>query len=149
MKTTTIPFELETAMKIQAGEIKGAIKTKEGMKARILCTDVQDVYPIVAAITGSMGEQVLTFKNNGSYHAVISDPRDLVLEVPEDEPKPQFKPYQKVLVRDYDECEWHADFYSHYTKGGVYRCVSYAWNQCVPYEGNEHLLGTTDKPKED
>lgn len=25
-----------------------------------------------------------------------------------------------------------------------YYCVCASWNYCIPYEGNEHLLGTTE-----
>lgn len=31
-------------------------------------------------------------------------------------------------------------------KDVLYYCISDVWNQCIPYEGNEHLLGTTDTP---
>ena len=29
-----------------------------------------------------------------------------------------------------------------------YYCVYANWNYCIPYEGNEHLLGTTENVKE-
>lgn len=37
MKTKIIPFDLETAKKIQAGEIEGRIKTKTNKDVRIIC----------------------------------------------------------------------------------------------------------------
>lgn len=60
----------------------------------------------------------------------------------------KFEPFQKVLVRNCDEEEWKADFFSHMTKYGTYVCVSYKYKLCIPYEGNESLLGTTISYKE-
>lgn len=61
-------------------------------------------------------------------------------------PKPQFKPFDKVLVRASDEQEWECSLFSHITEGGYYACVGSWWLQCIPYEGNEHLLGTAINP---
>lgn len=56
------------------------------------------------------------------------------------------KPFDKVLVRDYDEQLWTADLFGYYHGKTMhpFRCVGNNTNQCVPYEGNKHLLGTTD-----
>lgn len=57
-----------------------------------------------------------------------------------------FKPFDKVLVRDNDEQLWVADFFGFHGKTIYpFACVSHYANQCIPYEGNEHLLGTTDE----
>ena len=53
------------------------------------------------------------------------------------------KPFDKVLVRDSDKDMWCASIFSHTWKN-LYYCVGIWHNQCIPYEGNEHLLGTTD-----
>lgn len=66
--------------------------------------------------------------------------------VSDQESKHQFKPFDKVLVRDIDENEWECNFFSHIDEEGYYVCVGSWWLQCIPYEGNEHLLGTTNKP---
>lgn len=62
-------------------------------------------------------------------------------------PKVELKPFDKVLVRDYDNEIWHANLFSNYISEGSYGCVCSAYKQCVPYEGNEHLLGTRNNPK--
>lgn len=56
------------------------------------------------------------------------------------------KPFDKVLVRDNNEQKWTVDLFSFYDKDLVYKyvCVGHYVNQCIPYGGNEHLLGTTD-----
>lgn len=61
--------------------------------------------------------------------------------------KPRLKPFDKVLVRDGDQYEWQCIFFSGMDKYNFYLCVSARWEQCIPYEGNEHLLGTTNKPE--
>lgn len=61
----------------------------------------------------------------------------------------ELKPFDKVLVRDRDDRKWGCDFFCHLgDKEGVFVCISSWWRQCIPYEGNEHLLGTTKKPEE-
>lgn len=57
----------------------------------------------------------------------------------------KFEPYDKVLVRDFDNKEWKCSFFSHYADK-LYVCIDFAWYQCIPYKGNEHLVGTCDKP---
>ena len=57
----------------------------------------------------------------------------------------EFEPFQKVLVRDFDENEWKIDFFSHMDR--KYICLTSYWSQCIPYEGNEHLLGTSKSPE--
>lgn len=61
-------------------------------------------------------------------------------------PECPFKPFDKVLVRDNNEQEWEINFFSHYDKNVCYKyyCLKSCYNQCIFYEGNEHLLGTTD-----
>ncbi len=51
MKTKIIPFDLELEKKIQAGEIEGKIKTRSGLKARIVCTDVKRNQPMIITTT--------------------------------------------------------------------------------------------------
>lgn len=69
-------------------------------------------------------------------------------EVVDLKPKVGLKPFDKVLVRDYDNEIWHANLFSnYYMSKGFYGCVCSAYKQCIPYKGNEHLLGTTNDPK--
>lgn len=57
----------------------------------------------------------------------------------------QFKPFEKVLVRDSIDDVWRASFFSHIKEDdGRYVTTGLCWKFCIPYEGNEHLLGTTD-----
>ena len=60
----------------------------------------------------------------------------------------QFKPFEKVLVRDSELEEWRCTFYSHFNSKGIYHhnTVSGVYAICIPFEGNEHLVGTTKNP---
>lgn len=69
------------------------------------------------------------------------------LKVEPVKPTCPFKPFDKVLVRDNEEHEWYANYFSHYRgddKDFPYACFGNFFRFCIPYEGNEHLLGTTD-----
>lgn len=63
-------------------------------------------------------------------------------------PKWTPKPFDKVLVRDSKSSKWRANLFSHKNIDEPYYCVYSRWNYCIPYEGNEHLLGTTKNVKE-
>lgn len=57
----------------------------------------------------------------------------------------QFKPFEKVLVRDSYDDVWRASFFSHIKENdGRYVTTCVTWKFCIPYKGNEHLLGTTN-----
>lgn len=53
------------------------------------------------------------------------------------------KPFDKVLVRDSESDKWRANLFSYIGKDGYYHCAYANWAYCIPYIGNESLLGTT------
>lgn len=57
-------------------------------------------------------------------------------------PKVDLKPFDKVLVRDCKSDNWRANLFGYIGKDGYYRCVWANWAYCIPYAGNESLLGT-------
>lgn len=58
-------------------------------------------------------------------------------------PKVELKPFDKVLVRDDEDHAWQVSSFG-YKDATFYRCNNgCSWNQCIPYFGNENLLGTT------
>lgn len=63
----------------------------------------------------------------------------------------KFQPFQKVLVKDIESINdcftvWSIDFYSYFDmESHKHRCLGGLWDHCVPYEGNEHLLGTREE----
>ena len=62
--------------------------------------------------------------------------------------EPQFKPFDKVLVRDSESDKWRCAFYSHFEPNGIYHygTIIGMYAMCIPFEGNEHLVGTTKNP---
>ena len=75
--------------------------------------------------------------------------------------KPKFdpktlKPFDKVLVRDFDLTFWSCQYYSHIIPHIIkveenfpYMCVYHSYKYCIPYnEDTKHLVGTTkEAPK--
>ena len=55
----------------------------------------------------------------------------------------ELKPFDKVLVRDSKSYNWRANLFGYIGKDGYYHCVYANWAYCIPYIGNESLLGTT------
>ena len=64
--------------------------------------------------------------------------------------KCEFKPFDKVLVRDYDDGVWKPDIFFNNSDGCNYMCTgNVVWAQCIPYnDQTAHLLGTTDNWEE-
>lgn len=55
----------------------------------------------------------------------------------------QFKPFEKVLVRDSIDDVWRASFFSHIKENdGRYVTTCVTCKFCIPYIGNESLVGT-------
>lgn len=62
----------------------------------------------------------------------------------EEKPKYEFKPFDKVLVRNFDDNKWSADIFSH-MDGDIHECVAGIWTFCIPYnDQTAHLIGTTE-----
>lgn len=118
-------------------------------------------YPIVCSHKVNNVEYYRTFTEEGKcrdYNAELMlypsrDQRDWnKFGVTDQVNDHQFKPFDKVLVRDYDNEEWQCNIISHINENSdddyTYDCIYSRWKQCIPYEGNEHLLGTTINPEE-
>jgi hypothetical protein len=64
-----------------------------------------------------------------------------------------FKPFDKVLTRNYDTDTWAADWFSYYVDdedGKAFITTCAYRNQCIPFNNDtKHLLGTTDMPSEE
>lgn len=50
-----------------------------------------------------------------------------------------------VLIKDTDEAKWKLDIFSHTENSNFpYVCIADRYAKCIPYEGNEHLLNTSN-----
>lgn len=151
-----VEFDIELVKKIQSGEVKGCIKTRNGEPARFLGELNNKMYPLVFALglINKEIEAVDKFTIDGKYISTGEYSNiDIILEIEEERQKSeyQFKPFDKVLGRDEDNQLWKPDIFSFYKEDDLYRyrCLGDIFKQCIPYEGNQELVGTTNKPKED
>jgi hypothetical protein len=72
---------------------------------------------------------------------------DDFLSLTTSEDAPEFKPFDKVLVRDTVADEWKPDIFFMKDQKDArfpYLCARGHYAQCIPYEGNEHRVGTTE-----
>lgn len=58
-------------------------------------------------------------------------------------PKVELKPFDKVLIRDFKDQAWQVSLFGYKDANNYYCCNGSCWDQCIPYIGNESLLGTT------
>lgn len=77
----------------------------------------------------------------------------LEIRVPKEKKKDisvcQFKPFEKVLVRNEFGEKWQCNLFDclfNNEDGYNYSCIADSWKQCIPYEGNENLVGRTENP---
>ena len=61
-------------------------------------------------------------------------------------PEVEFKPFDRVVVRDKEDLVWFADLFSHIDKeNNRFACIGNFWNVCLPYnEETAKLIGTTN-----
>ena len=96
-------------------------------------------------VKASDEERAVFIANAEKYYNGKYNPDTLQVEPVK--PKCQFKPFDKVLVRDGVDEQWRINIFSHHQeKGGFsYVCMSGVYRDCIPYnEHTAHLLGTTD-----
>ena len=133
------PFDIQNAREGKP------VCTRDGHKARIICFDSKNEdKTIVAAVGNDCFENLFCYTENGKLTNGIESDKDLMM-LPEEKPKCEFKPFDRVLVRDLDFNIWYNDIFSFRDKDGRYMCIGNKWDECIPYnEETAHLLGTTD-----
>ena len=91
-------------------------------------------------------QQVILFKALAKENKAWDAEKKQIVDL---KPKCKFKPFDKVLGRNEKDDVWEAELFSHYREESQYpfRCIGFARKYCIPYEGNEHLLGTKNNPK--
>lgn len=60
----------------------------------------------------------------------------------------KFKPFEKVLVRNYESQKWERRIFMEMNQYNFRTFELSDWGFCIPYKGNEYLLGTNNSPKE-
>lgn len=107
-------------------------------------------------------DEIASFSAEGQFYQSYKDSECLLFpskyqrdwskfkipEIPEIDPK-IFKPYDKVLVRDYERDSWRCSFFSNFNDDVKfpYRVMDSVYAQCIPYnEETKHLVGSTGEP---
>lgn len=115
-----------------------------------------DQYPIIVLTSKGAMED---FTAEGQYSSQYEDSECLLfpsrdqrdwskLEIPEIDSK-VFKPFDKVLVRDYGTDLWKCSLFSFIADNSAYPygVIDNMYAQCIPYnEETKHLVGTTGEP---
>ena len=149
-----IPFSKETA-----GKVGNKLCTRVGRAARIICSNAKGPFPVVALVEDGEEELPERYTENGYYFG-NENPSEYDLMIKSDEGDKEektsikkdmekefkFSPKDWVLVRDTNNNLWKLDIFSHLVEHGLakYVCLGSWYKQCIPYEGNEHLLGHSD-----
>lgn len=118
-------------------------------EVKLLYLDYNSKYPIVTEIDNGCSISFTLFgrlyaNHNGECMLFPSkDNRDWsTFKVPKKEYN--FKPFDRVLVRDgYTSNVWSATLFSHKEGNRIITIDHETWEQCIPFEGNEQLLGTS------
>lgn len=86
-------------------------------------------------------QQIILFDALAKKNKAWDSDKKVIVDL---KPKVEFKPFDKVLVRDNEDDIWEVSLFG-YKDELYYRCDNgIPWIQCIPYDGNEHLLGTTN-----
>ena len=104
-------------------------KNIDGVEQGVILSITDEVYDV--AVTNNMGVYVSIAEQDD--WELVSNKFDINT----------LKPFDKVLMRSSNAREWVGTFYSHYSNNKFYGC-GMCCDQCVPYEENQHLLGTTN-----
>ena len=115
-------------------------KFKVGDRIRHKTTYKNDVYEIREVYDDAyalVGYTWMIYKEYENQYELIPNKFDIST----------LKPFDKVLVRA-DNSFWRIGFFEKIEKKNKHYpfvCMGYnKYSQCIPYEGNEHLLGTTN-----
>lgn len=112
-----------------------------GSSREVSCTSYPFLY-IDKKLDMTWGDDMNHFSNRDLKE--ITAEEILSIELIEE---PKFKPFDKVLVRDYNHEPWSIEFFNSMYKS-QFECIMSVYNQCIPYEGNEHLHNTVKSPEQ-
>lgn len=95
-------------------------------------------------VTPSTPEDIQVITDALSYGMKRWNPDTKRVEDVKKEPEHEFKPFDRVLVRDDDRDYWRPEFFSYKDEeGNTCCCGGVRYVIAIPYDGNEHLAMTT------
>ena len=104
-------------------------------------------YTHIVTIVEIDGEYYTYVNQNGEPASISIKNQDKWELVPNKFDITTLKPFEsRVLVRDYDNQIWIPTFWGKYLEDSNcrYLTANGCYKYCIPYEGSQHLLGTTD-----
>jgi hypothetical protein len=139
--------------KFEVGDLVFSIQGGNGVVVATRADGLVPKYPIAVDFGG--GRLYYTWDGKyrlSDYYPSLYYRRAKIIDGPapvRKKPEPKLEPFQKVLVRNNKEDIWSADIFSHYMIAytNPYVCIGNLWINCIPYDGNEHLLGTSGVPE--
>ena len=129
-ETKTLENLVESKFKV-GDEIKYKNgKNIDGVEQGVILSITDEVYDV--AVTNNMGVYVSIAEQDN--WELVPNKFDITT----------LQPFEsRVLMRSSNAREWVGTIYSHYNNNYFFGCGMMC-QQCIPYEGNEHLLGTTN-----
>ena len=130
------------------------VVTRSGNPVRIICTDANRFFPIVALIEENGQDSIFCYLSDGVYIEGKQDSLDLFFGTEKNKmfDPHTLKPFDKVLVRYNKRYIWKCDLFSHIEESGspyMFHCISGRWCECIPYnDDTKHLVGTNDEAPE-
>lgn len=139
--------------------INGSAKVFHGENpVRIICWDRKGDYPIVGLRMDGSGslETVVTISEDGHLYidglGINSCPVHIYMNDDEKFDFTKLKAFTPVLARNGDNQMWLPHFFESFhpqNRWGEFYMIDdqhplHRYSQCVPYDGNEHLLMTND-----
>ncbi len=123
---------LERLLKFKVGD---RVKKKDSNEDIVLITDIADNYYIVETKYGM--EVTISISIQDEYELV---PNKFNINT--------LKPFKsEVLIRTENSDIWEGDIFVRYDKNATinkFHCIGGWYEKCIPFEGNEWLLGTTN-----
>ena len=104
-------------------------------------------YTHIVTIVEIDGEYYTYVNQNGEPASISIKNQDNWELVPNKFDITTLKPFDKVLVRNTNKDYWRINMFGYISKGDkqYFMCTANSgFYQCIPYEGNEHLLGTSN-----
>jgi hypothetical protein len=117
-------------------------KFKVGYK--IKCIKTGNIYEIIKIIPNYyivkyLGSDIMMSWNDHDKYEIVSNKFDIS----------KLKPFDKVLVRSDNKHVWSIQFFERLNnrlKDSFVCMGGWRFRQCIPFEGNEHLLNTINEP---
>lgn len=104
--------------------------------------NIDNYYFVITAVDGT---SIIDYEEINKTSSIFRIIRDYGTELHLDYPKYDFKPFDKVLVKNYVCDTWNISLFSNYSSDNVYpyNTISGEYKRCIPFnEETKHLVGT-------